>query len=185
MLLFGATRASAGDEYSSFAFAIGNRTLDGNAADLTERYEDFDLVIVDGQASTGKVDAIQAGGATVLGYLSVGTIEKYRPWYDQLKRYRLSAWQDWKDEWFADTSKAGYRRKVVRIAEDEILSAGFDGLFLDNVDMVEVKRHKQQREGMGRLVGAISTSWCDDRLCSRKTARRACSRATRARASTR
>ena len=118
---------------------------------------------MDGQASTGKVDAIQAGGATVLGYLSVGTIEKYRPWYDQLKRYRLSAWQDWKDEWFADTSKAGYRRKVVRIAEDEILSAGFDGLFLDNVDMVEVKRHKQQREGMGRLVADLD-ELVDDRL---------------------
>jgi uncharacterized protein (TIGR01370 family) len=151
----GSTPAGAGEEHSSFAFAIGNRTLDGSAAQVTDRYDDFDLVVVDGQASSAKVDAIQAGGADVLGYLTVGTIESYRPWYGELKRYRLSAWQDWKDEWFADTSRAGYRRKVMDVAEERILSQGFDGLFLDNVDMVEVKRHKAQREGMGILVGEL------------------------------
>ncbi len=150
----GAGSAGAGGkEHSRFAFAIGNRTLDG--PELTDRYERFDLVVVDGQASAAKVAAIQAGGATVLGYLSVGTIESYRPWYDELKRYRLSAWQDWKDEWFADASKAGYRRQVLRVAEDQVLSKGFDGLFLDNVDMVEVKRHRPQRAGMGSLVADL------------------------------
>ena len=98
---------------------------------------------------------MQNRGTRVLGYLSVGTIEKWRSWYGQVKRYRLTAWQDWKDEWFADTSKAGLRRKLTSIAEDEILAKGFDGLFLDNVDMVEVKKHRKQRAGMGELVADL------------------------------
>jgi uncharacterized protein (TIGR01370 family) len=141
---------------SSFAFAIGDGTLAGNDAAVAARYQDFDLVIVDGEeASESQIDAIQAGGATVLAYLSVGTIESWRSWYRKLKRFRLSAWQDWRDEWFADTARGKYRRRVVSIADERILAKGFDGLFLDNVDMVEVRRHRKQRAGMGRLVAAL------------------------------
>lgn len=143
-------------ETGSFAFAIGNGTVGGSAQDVGERLGRFDLVVIDGEdASAAKIAAAQAQGATVLGYLSVGTIEKWRSWYPRLKRYRLSAWQDWRDEWFADTSKAGLRKRLVRIASDEVLAKGFDGLFLDNVDMVEVRRHRAQRDGMGKLVAGL------------------------------
>ena len=73
----------------------------------------------------------------MLAYLSVGTIEKWRGWFDDIKRYRLEPWQDWKDEWFADVSKPGLRRIIVRRIAPGILDKGFDGLFLDNVDMIE------------------------------------------------
>jgi len=156
-LISGSGPASADPPVAdSFAFAIGNGTLSGSDTVVAERYEDFDLVVVDGEeASAAQVEAIQAGGATVLAYLSVGTIESWRPWYGKLKRYRLSAWQDWRDEWFADASRSKYRRRVVAIADERILVKGFDGLFLDNVDMVEVKRHREQRAGMGALVAAL------------------------------
>jgi endo-alpha-1,4-polygalactosaminidase (GH114 family) len=158
LLLGSSAPAGAGVEPQSFAFAIGNGTLKGNAAAVGERYQDFDLVIVDGEEASGvEIAAIQSGGADVLGYLSVGTIEKWRGWYQRLKAYRLSAWQDWKDEWFADTSKAKYRDKLLEIADEEILDKGFDGLFLDNVDMVEVRKHKRQRSGMGKLVESLDS----------------------------
>ena len=140
----------------SFAFAIGNGTVGGSAQEVADRLGRFDLVVVDGEdANAQAVARTQEEGTQVLGYLSVGTIEKWRSWYPELKRYRLSAWQDWKDEWFADTSKAGFRRRLVAIAEEEILPKGFDGLFLDNVDMVEVRRHRPQREGMGKVVADL------------------------------
>ncbi len=148
--------AKRGTEHQSFAFAIGNGTVSGSPQAVAERLGRFDLAVVDGEDAKGQaVQALQAEGTDVLGYLSVGTIEKWRGWYDRIKRYRLSAWQDWRDEWYADTSKAGLRRKLVAIAENEILAKGFDGLFLDNVDMVEVKRHRKQREGMGKLVADL------------------------------
>ncbi|MEO8092734.1 MAG: endo alpha-1,4 polygalactosaminidase [bacterium] len=141
---------------SSFAFAIGNGTLDGNPGAVGSRYARFDLVVVDGEeAKAGEVEAIEAGGAVVLAYLSVGTVEKWRGWYPRLKRYRLKAWRDWKDEWYADASKAGYRDELVAIAGDEILDKGFDGLFLDNTDMVETRSHRRQRKGMGKLVAGL------------------------------
>jgi endo-alpha-1,4-polygalactosaminidase (GH114 family) len=160
-----------GADPQGFAFAIGNGTVGGAPLKVAERLGRFDLVVVDGEdASAQAVARTQDEGTTVLAYLSVGTIESWRRWYPELKRYRLSAWQDWRDEWFADTSKAGLRRKLVEIAEERILVKGFDGLFLDNVDMVEVRRHREQREGMGELVGDLDETVGDGLLLAQNGA---------------
>src|SRR5689334_4717776 len=78
----------------SFALALGdgaaNRDLDG-----------YDLVVVDGSTPARRVKQLRAGGAIVLGYLSVGTIESYRSWFKAAKPYRLELWDDW-GEWYAD-----------------------------------------------------------------------------------
>ena len=141
----------------SFAFAIGNGMLSGGPEEVADRLGDFDLVVVDGElARPDEVSALRQEGATVLGYLSVGTIEKWRSWYPRLKRYRLTPWQDWKDEWFADTSKSGYRREITRRIAPSLVAKGFDGLFLDTVDMIETRNHRAQRPGMRKIVLALS-----------------------------
>ncbi len=140
----------------SFAFGIGNGMIEGSAAEVADRLGDYDVVVVDGEeASQAKVTALKAEGATVLAYLSVGTIEKWRGWYDDLKQYRLAAWQNWNDEWFADVSKPGLRDALADDIAPEILDKGFDGLFLDNVDMIEPKKHSKQRDGMRKLVARL------------------------------
>ncbi len=140
----------------SFAFGIGDGMLHGNAQDVAERLGAYDVVVVDGEeASEAEVGALQADGATVLAYLSVGTIEKWRGWYPELKRYRLAAWQDWKDEWFADVSRPGLRNDLADEIAPDILAKGFDGLFLDNVDMIEPRRYREQRVGMRDLVSRL------------------------------
>jgi uncharacterized protein (TIGR01370 family) len=156
----GAGSATAGTpslaDVHSWAFAIGNRTLSGTDNAVGDRLGRFDLVVVDGEEAThGEIAKIQSQGTLVLGYLSVGTIEKWRKWYGQLKPYRLKAWQDWKDEWFADASKAGFRAKIHGIGSD-LLDKGFDGLFLDNVDMIENHSHVHQRKGMATLAADLS-----------------------------
>lgn len=88
--------------------------------------------------------------------MSVGTIEKWRGWYDRVKRFRLEPWKAWKDEWFADVSRVRLRRIIARDIAPDILAKGFDGLFLDAVDMIEVRRHREQRAGMRKLVGKLS-----------------------------
>jgi len=142
----------------SFAFAIGNGNLSGGPAEVAERLGAFDLIVVDGElARADEVAALRDGDSIVLAYLSVGTIERWRSWYPRLKRYRLAAWRDWKDEWFADVSRAKLRRELSERIAPELLAKGFDGLFLDNVDMVEARRYRAQRDGMRRLVRDLSS----------------------------
>src|ERR1044072_915028 len=78
---------------ATFAFAGGGGTLEG---DLGARYAGYDLVVLDGQeARKADVAALRASGTIVLGYLSVGTIEPFRPWFKGLRRYRLPGRSGW------------------------------------------------------------------------------------------
>jgi uncharacterized protein (TIGR01370 family) len=130
----------------SFALALG----DGAAR---EDLHGYDLVVVDGSTSSARVASLRAGGAVVLGYLSVGTIEPYRSWYSAAKPYRLDYWPEW-GEWYADVARPGFRRLIARRVAPAILRRGFDGLFLDNVDMIEA--HPRRAAGMRALVRRLA-----------------------------
>jgi len=140
----------------SWAFAIGSHTLDGDPPAVGARYAPFDLIVVDGEeARADEIAAIRADGTIVLGYLSVGTIESYRGWYRKAKRFRLEAWKDWQDEWYADVNRAGLRRLLSQRIAPSLLDKGFDGLFLDNTDMIE--GHRSRTQGMHKLVDSLGS----------------------------
>jgi uncharacterized protein (TIGR01370 family) len=135
----------------TWAFAIGDGMLDGNIA---LKFAGYDLVIVDGEAvQPSQVAALHQNGTIVLSYLSVGTIENWRWWYPNVKKFRLDYWGDW-GEWYADTSKDGYRNILVQKVAPWMLKKGVDGLFLDNTDMIET--HPKQKAGMRTLVKRLS-----------------------------
>jgi uncharacterized protein (TIGR01370 family) len=114
----------------------------------------YDLVVIDGEeAGRERVAELRAGGAIVLAYVSVGTIERWRSWYPDAAPYRLEHWDDW-DEWYADANRAGFRDLIAGSVAPGMLRKGFDGLFLDNTDMVET--HTSRRAGMRTLVERLS-----------------------------
>jgi uncharacterized protein (TIGR01370 family) len=139
---------------SSWAFAIGDGTLDGSPRHAVARLGIFDLVVVDGEEATpAEIAAVQAEGALVLGYLSIGTIEPWRSWYTRLEPYRLAPLGDW-DEYYADVTDPASRRIVSEQIAPELLSKGFDGLFLDNIDMPET--YPDAAADMYDLIDALS-----------------------------
>lgn len=134
-----------------WAFAIST-DVDSDA--LVTRLAPYDLVVVDGElTAAARVTQMRASGSLVLGYLSVGTIEAFRPWYRKAKPYRMELWGAW-GEWYADVRDPGFRRLVGGRVARRILRKGFDGLFLDNVDMID--GHPRQRRSMFRLVRRLA-----------------------------
>lgn len=143
-------------EVSSFALALG---VDLDVPEVAEQLGRFDLVVIDGvDPPDGLVDALHDDGTLVLGYLSVGTIEEGRPWSAAAEAHELDFWEDW-GEYYADVADAGFRSIILDDAAPLVLDAGFDGLFLDNVDMVE--SHPDQAHGMETLVAALDDALGD------------------------
>lgn len=139
------------DAPDSFALALG---LDADDPAAARQLMAYDLIVVDGTETTpATVAALQAGGATVLGYLSVGTLEPGRPWFAEAQGagWLLERWERW-DEWYADLRQPGLRALLLDVAQD-VLDAGFDGLFLDNTDLPEV--HPEQATPMRELVADL------------------------------
>lgn len=131
----------------SFGFAIGTGALDRPLGA-------YDLLVVDGvEASRARVRQLHRHGALVLAYVDVGTIERGRPWSGAARPFRLDRLEEW-DEWYADVNARGYRRLIAARVAPRLLRKGFDGLFLDNTDMIET--HRARRRGMRALVRSLA-----------------------------
>jgi endo-alpha-1,4-polygalactosaminidase (GH114 family) len=135
----------------TFSFALGARLNAQNVTRLSHR----DLVVVDGEdASAADVVKLKARSAIVLGYLSVGSVESWRSWFPLLKEHRLEPLGDWDGERYADVSNAELRDALADTIAPSLLRKGFDGLFLDLVDMTE--DHPAQADGMYDVVSRIA-----------------------------
>ena len=132
----------------------GSWTLALSDAAVAADLRGYSLVVVDGETTPAwRVRQLQAQGAEVLAYLSIGTIEDGRWWSAAARGHRLDRWQDW-GEWYADVNSPAFRTLIASRVLPRTLTAGFDGVFLDNVDMVE--SHPRQRTGMAALLSAVS-----------------------------
>ena len=136
----------------TFVPALGVELTKTNISRLSRR----DLVVVDGELTTAsQVKRLQANGAIVLAYLSVGSVESWRTWFPLLKDYRLDEIGDWEGERYTDVSNAAARDALADTIAPKLLAKGFNGLFLDWVSMVE--DHPTQQAGMLDLVTRLST----------------------------
>jgi uncharacterized protein (TIGR01370 family) len=110
-----------------------------------------DLVVVDGlrdadgdeTAARARLAAARATGALVLAYLSVGTVEDWRPYAREVPlEWTFGPMPGWPGERLVDARAEGWRRIMAREAAG-LEELGFDGLFLDNLDVAEDRPETQ------------------------------------------
>ena len=47
---------------------------------------------------------LKVSGHTVYGYLNVGSLEAFRPYYDRFRKFILRRYENWDGEWWIDVS---------------------------------------------------------------------------------
>jgi uncharacterized protein (TIGR01370 family) len=121
----------------------------------------FQLVVVDGlrdadggaSAVRARMEAARATGALVIAYLSVGTVEDWRPYATEVPRaWTFGPMPGWEGERLVDARAEGWRRIMAREAAG-LQEMGFDGVFLDNLDVAE--EHPETQDAMVELVSAV------------------------------
>lgn len=82
---------------------------------------------------------LRGPGSTLLGYVSVGEVEKSRPYVAALdKAGALRAPNPhWPDARLADLRHAAWRAELIERAIPAILALGYDGIFIDTMDNAE------------------------------------------------
>ena len=71
--------------------------------------------------------------AKIIGYLSVGEIEPYRDYFDELKSYIIGENTKW-NSFIADIRNQSYREYLINNVAKRIVDKGFEGFFLDTLD---------------------------------------------------
>lgn len=86
--------------------------------------------------SKEEIAKLKRKGYTLLGYISLGSVSDERGYYKKLKPYTLDQLEDWKHEKYLDVRK-GVVKDWAKKRAREIITMGFDGLWVDNLDVYE------------------------------------------------
>lgn len=126
-----------------------------------------------------EVKAIKDKGYKVLAYLSVGTIEKERSWWKTYSKYKLKQLPDWPKEYYVDVRKTGWRKFLANRAKS-LLDAGYDGWWLDNIDVYSEYKSKAMFTALaavflklkamkGYIMINGGSEWVDDAIDRKET----------------
>jgi len=108
----------------------------GISNDKISRLEKYKTVVIEPQEfSKENIEKLHNDKKFVYGYLNIGAIENYRPYYNEYKDITLGTYEDWPDERWVDVSKSKWQNFVVNNLAKSYKEKNFDGLFLDNFDV--------------------------------------------------
>lgn len=108
----------------------------GINADNADRLNDYRLVVIEpSEFNADHIQKLHADGKTVYGYINVGALEEYRPYYDRFKHLTLDVYENWEDERWMDVSCPEWQSFVVNELGKQYADMGIDGFFIDNTDV--------------------------------------------------
>ena len=133
----------------------------------TTDFYDFDLVVLEAEQGHD-VRSLVAQGQTVLAYISVGEVEDYRSYYEQIKQSGaiIRENKNWPGSYYVDVGNPEWLKVLIEEAIPELLRLGYSGLMFDTIDNpVELARQGGDYKGMDlaaiRMVKAIRHHYPD------------------------
>ena len=104
--------------------------------------------------TAAEVQALKRAGNTVLAYLSVGSVSDERSYYKQLQKYTLRKLDDWEHERYLDVCEPAVQDWLINRGM-ALLNAGYDGLWIDNIDVYEEYPSDAAYKGITRILQAL------------------------------
>ena len=122
------------DRNVEFAYEYG--VFLGAEPEDVEGMKQYETIVVEGQLFTREeVEALQQEGHKVFSYINVGAIENYREYYKDYEKFTLDVYENWEDEKWIDVTEQEWQSFVTDDLAGELKDKGFDGLFVDNLDV--------------------------------------------------
>ena len=134
---------------------------DGTAA-AAESLKHFDLIVLDSDRHPPLTPLLERH-RSVLGYLSIGEVNKTRSYFDELRDEGLLLPENpqWKGSYGVDVRNPRWTARVLEKLVPNILQQGFTGIFIDTIDRVidqeraDPVRWRGMNEAMVRVVRAL------------------------------
>ena len=102
--------------------------------------------------------------AKLIGYMSVGEIERYRGYYREIKKFSIGKNPMWGSE-VADLRRREYLDFLVNKVAKGIVQRGFDGFFLDTLDsyrlVADREDHEEFKEALVYLIRSLRERYPD------------------------
>lgn len=114
------------------------------------------LVIEPDDYKDNEIKQLKNKGYKVLAYLSVGTIEKERNWFNTYSKYKLKQLEDWSNEYYINITKTAWKNFLIKRAIT-LSKRGFSGLWLDNIDVYSEYHNKKMYTACYGIIKALKS----------------------------
>ncbi|NPA42110.1 MAG: polysaccharide deacetylase [Aquificae bacterium] len=102
--------------------------------------------------------------AKLIGYISVGEIERYREYLSEIERFAIGENPMW-NSLVADIRKEEYRRFLIEVVAKGIAERGFDGFLLDTLDsyrlVAKEEEYPQFKKSLVEFIKALKEKYPD------------------------
>ncbi len=133
-----------------------------------EAFNPYSLIVLDTDYHP-PLRALKERGKTLLGYISLGEVEKYRHWYKDVKKegILLKENENWPGSFMVDVRDPRWTKRVIEKLIPQILHKGFDGLIFDTLDNPGIleeenpSKYRGMKDAAAHLVKAIRLHYPD------------------------
>ncbi|WP_026510878.1 MULTISPECIES: endo alpha-1,4 polygalactosaminidase [unclassified Butyrivibrio] len=128
------------DSYAAakkFKYSYGVFLSCNSGKSTFKKFKNYKTIILDVQNdfSENDIKKLKKEGHIVYSYLNIGSVEKYRDYYNSYKDITLDVYENWPDERWVDVSSEKWQKFILEDLSSQIANTGVDGFFIDNVDV--------------------------------------------------
>lgn len=121
-----------------------------------------DVLVIDAQYYTSEeIGVLKETNNKVYSYINVGSLENYRPYYDQFKDITLDPYENWEEESWIDVTNEEWQTFIAGNIAPNLARGGVDGFFVDNVDVYYQYPTDEVYEGITTILTQLR-SWNRD-----------------------
>lgn len=143
-----------GTDNNSYGVFIG---MDSNKIDKLIGYKE---VVIDGSDYTkAQIDYLHKNGVKVYNYLNIGSLEDFRPYYNDFVNITLSDYEGWSGERWIDISNAKWQDYIVNVRAKDLSDKGIDGFFLDNIDVYSQYKNDNIFNGILNVMNRLNSTY--------------------------
>lgn len=122
-------------------------------ADNIDKIKDYNVVVVEpASIDVGGVEFLHKTNEKIYAYLNIGSLENYRPYFNEFKEKTLGLYENWEDEYWMDVSDIAWQKLIVDKLGRDIVDKGFDGFFLDNCDVYYYYPNEEIFNGLSSIL---------------------------------
>ena len=100
------------------------------------RFGNYETVVIDAQYySQEEIEEFRSCGHKVYSYLNIGSLEDFRPYYNDYSDLSLGAYEHWDEEVWVDVSERRWQDFILATLVPDLQEKQVDGFFVDNCDV--------------------------------------------------
>ena len=122
-------------------------------ADNIDKIKGYNVVLVEpASIDIGGVESLHKTNEKIYAYLNIGSLEEYRPYFNEFKEKTLGLYENWEDEYWMDVSDVAWQKLIVDKLGRDIVDKGFDGFFIDNCDVYYYYPNEEIFNGLSSIL---------------------------------